>query len=82
MLASRERRQIAARIGALTRCRPDDPELPELRRRLDAQRVADIARWAEAARSGLQAGTAEVGNAAIQVAQADREMGHAGDAAA
>lgn len=81
MLASSERRRTAARIAALTRCRPGDPELPELRRRLDALRVADIAKWAAAAAVGLP-GTAEVAAAAVQVAQAGRELGQPDDAAA
>jgi hypothetical protein len=81
VLASSERRRTAARIAALTRCRPGDPELPELRRRLDALRVADIAAWAASAGADLP-GPAEVAAAVIQVGTAAREMGQSDDAAA
>jgi len=81
MLASVERRQIASKIANISRHRPGDPELPELRRRLDAVRVSDIAAWAEAAGADLP-GTAEVGAAVVLASRAGRGMGHAGDAAA
>ncbi len=50
MQCSAERRQVAARIGILTRHRgPADPEVLALRRRLDELRIAEIAAWAAGA---------------------------------
>lgn len=81
MLASAERRRVAARIANISRHRPGDPELPELRRRLDVLRVADIAAWAAAASVELP-GTAEVATAALVAVRAGRVRNQAGDTAA
>jgi len=63
--ASKERRRLAAKIAITERWHPDDPELPALRQLLDASRVADIARWAQAAAADLPA--------SVEIVNADRE---------
>jgi hypothetical protein len=60
--ASPERKRIAAKIAITKRWHPDSPELAELRRLLDESRVADLARWAQAAAANLPA-SAEIVNA-------------------
>lgn len=43
------RRLIASRIAVISRTNPDDPRLPELRRRADMLHVHEIAEWARLA---------------------------------
>ena len=62
MRASQERRRLAAKIAITERWHPDDPKLLALRQLLDVERVADIARWAQAAAADLPA-SAEIVNA-------------------
>jgi hypothetical protein len=81
MLASSERRRVAARIAIVSRHRgPDHPEVADLRRQLDALRVKDVAAWAAAAAAGTL-DSAEVASAATLAARAGRDMDRAALAA-
>ena len=75
--ASQERRRLAAKIAITERWHPDDPQLPALRQLLDQSRVADIAKWAQAAAAALPA-SAEIVNADRE---ARRTLGAAREAA-
>jgi hypothetical protein len=74
MLASRERRQVAARIGLVVRWHgPDAPELPALRARLNELRIAEVAAWLE------QAEARQPGISEVEAATRDARLACGGD---